>query len=256
LKVMAYIGHAAKLSFHIVLDDHTAQQVTRGLLSIWPIFTIAQAKTLKSGSVQIQPCRLNLRRKPRWQDTIRSSPSLRELLPPHPIAHDIHTSMPGPLKDRLASARLFLSGFRVSCPHCLQSRHAPNIVPRFNYKWATLTCPNTTCRKLTKANLWLCPCNSPWRTCTVHSTWDAHAKLQRANAPTCAPVHQPAGTAPPLLPAKRRAGDIDRNAANGPPPLVGFVPPKVPHPPTFLSIIWVSGSLKSLGLLQNSRILY
>ncbi len=91
------------------------------------------------------------------------------------------------------------------CRACSTQRAVRNIIPRRGYAWARVTCGNAHCHKVMPANLWHCPCHTPWRSCTTHAVWPTHAQtvLQLAECPVPEPKRELSTAPPPVLQAKR-----------------------------------------------------
>ena len=89
------------------------------------------------------------------------------------------------------------------------------ILLRANYKWVTLTCTNSNCKAKAKAHLWHCECGILWRSCTIHSTWDTHAKLLCFNTRSVRNQPSQAHVFPPVLPAKRKSCTQPHSSSSG-----------------------------------------
>ncbi len=121
-----------------------------------------------------------------------AAPHRRSDLPPLPLVQDEETAK-------------FFDAFRIACRACSTQRTCTHVVPRTGYTWARLTCFNKSCRKSAPANLWLCSCLIPWRSCATHAGWPTHAqaRMRFQDSPKNTQKRGLSSATPPVLPAKR-----------------------------------------------------
>ena len=147
--------HLPCIMADLCLTTEAAEQQHQDLAQLVCDLTKAQTRNLHRGLVQVVNRKLQLRRRRPWANS--TQPFLRNLAKKSREQSDQPSENTAPSQPQV---------FQLACHTCGNVRNCARTTLLRQGQWTGVYCRH--CKQARKSSKWLCPCGTPWFTCTAH----------------------------------------------------------------------------------------